>query len=241
MADLFNKNNSHRSEFLTVVNDVLDYFAGNRGQKYSAPTKSCHPPPKHYEFKDSKFNNAKPKFQVEIKKSNKAKQHGLKQYEFKKVQSQGKHKGPQPYDPSKNNAYPFVTHRFLVEIDGIPIGAFSEVSGLEINAEMGEYQEGGRSAGSYHYIKKIKYSNIILKRGMSKDNYLWDWYKKILEGNMVKKDMAIILLSSGYQTALKGWTITKAFPVKWSGSPLSAGKGDVMIETLELAHSGILT
>src|SRR5262249_26132803 len=51
---------------------------------------------------------------------------------------------------------------------GAPLGdgGFQECSGLEVEMDVQEYQEGGRNDGIIRRAGRAKYSNIVLKRGM---------------------------------------------------------------------------
>ena len=39
---------------------------------------------------------------------------------------------------------------------------------------------------------------------------------------------------------VKRWDLIRAFPVKWAGPDLKASAGELAIESLEIAHEGIL-
>ncbi len=40
---------------------------------------------------------------------------------------------------------------------------------------------------------------------------------------------------------LRTWTLDHAYPIKWEGPRLDAKKGEVVFESLELAHRGLTT
>ena len=46
-------------------------------------------------------------------------------------------------------------------------GAFQDCSGLEVEMDVQEYQEGGRNDGAIRQVGRVKLQNIVLKRGMS--------------------------------------------------------------------------
>jgi phage tail-like protein len=81
-----------------------------------------------------------------------------------------------------NRNDPFGAFNFLVEIDGVMKGSFSEVSGLDAEIDPIEYRTGDEDIT----VRKIpglrKYSNITLKRGLTLDHSLWDWMKQGLDG-----------------------------------------------------------
>src|SRR5437763_1814196 len=66
--------------------------------------------------------------------------------------------------------------RFRVQLPGVEIGRFSECSGLAMEYEILEYQEGGQ-AGFVHKLRgQLKYSNLTLKRGMTHELALTQWF-----------------------------------------------------------------
>ena len=138
--------------------------------------------------------------------------------------------------PNRND--PFGAFNFLVEIDGVMKGGFSEVSGLDAEIEPIEYRTGEEDIT----VRKIpglkKFSNITLKRGLTTDHSLWDWMKKGLDGKVMRTAMSITVLDETRQPVLR-WNVREAWPCKWEGPELSAKGNEISIETLEICHEGI--
>lgn len=135
--------------------------------------------------------------------------------------------------------YPLPKFHFLVEWGGVRIG-FTEVTGLDIQAEVIEYREG--SSPEYHKIKMPgmqKYSNITLKRGTIQGDT--EFYRWINMTNMTvaeRRDIVISLLNETH-TPVMTWKAKNSFPVKVQASDLKSDGNEVAIETLELAHEGL--
>jgi len=129
------------------------------------------------------------------------------------------------------------TFRFVVELDGLIVGGFSEVSGLEAQTDVEEYQEGGLNSFVHRLPKGTKYSNIVLKRGLSAESSLWNWYAGVIAGKFQRKSGAIIMRSESSIEVCR-WNFFGAYPVKWDGPQLNATRSEVAIESLELAHNG---
>src|SRR5262245_11747441 len=55
-------------------------------------------------------------------------------------------------------------------------GSFSEVNGLTAQIETEDYREGGRNTGPHKLMKWGKYPNLVLKRGVTFNTDIWDWY-----------------------------------------------------------------
>ena len=78
---------------------------------------------------------------------------------------------------------PMGQFNFLIEIDGVVKGGFSEVSGLTTDTNIVEYREGQEQQETPRKLPGLmKYNNVVLKRGWTKDRSLWEWRKKVIEG-----------------------------------------------------------
>jgi phage tail-like protein len=134
---------------------------------------------------------------------------------------------------------PYGRFNFLLEIDGIAAAGFSEVSGLSCEIDVIEYREGNGKTTTLRKIPGLrKYTNITLKRGMTTDTSLWNWFKSVAEGNAQRADGSILLLDLAGQPVLR-WNFHNGWPRKWEGPTLNAKASDVAIETLEIAHEGL--
>jgi phage tail-like protein len=134
---------------------------------------------------------------------------------------------------------PYGQFNFLVELEGVVAGGFSEVSGLTTDTNIIEYREGNESVGTVRKLPGLmKYNNIVLKRGWTANTKLWEWRKKVIDGKTQRTHGAIILLDEARQEALR-WNFTQGWPSKWEGPALNAKTSEVAIETLEIAHEGL--
>jgi phage tail-like protein len=139
--------------------------------------------------------------------------------------------GPQRDDPYK-------AFSFLVEIDGIARAAFSEVSGLESETAVVEYRMGGEPTTVRKLPGLTKYANIVLRRGVTKDDELWNWRKAVVDGNVDRRNGSITLLDDSHNEVVR-WNFYNGWPSKWEGPALDAKANEVAIETLEIAHEGL--
>jgi phage tail-like protein len=135
--------------------------------------------------------------------------------------------------------YPLPAYHFTVEWGGTRTG-FTEVSGLSIENEVIEYREGG--SPEYSTIKMPglrKYSNIILKRGIVKnDNDFFNWMNTINSNQVERRDVVISLLNENHEP-IRVWKVRNAWPCKIYSPDLKANGNEVAIETIELAHEGL--
>lgn len=134
---------------------------------------------------------------------------------------------------------PLMGFRFRVRADGEAIGGFSEISGLQADVDVQELPEGGVNAFIHKLPGRARFGNLTLRRGLV-TTALWDWFFKILTGDIVRKTIAVELLDEeGAQVALR-WVFDSAFPARWTGPELKAEQSTIAVEAVELAHHGFL-
>jgi phage tail-like protein len=133
---------------------------------------------------------------------------------------------------------PFVNFNFRVEIDGIRRAAFQDCSGFDSTVDVIEHREGGENTTTRKIPGLAKYSNIILKWGMTDDVDLYNWHRRIVDGAIERRNGSIVLLDRG-GVELARWNFIRAWPSKWDGPNFTAEGNDIAIETLELAHEGV--
>jgi len=131
---------------------------------------------------------------------------------------------------------PYMTYNFLVQIDGIIVAGFTEVSGMDISMEsVEEVKEGGVNNFVHLLPGRVKQSDLVLKKGIGDIDLLWEWAEDtLLKGKVKKKDGSIYLLDHQGLPAV-WWNFYNAFPKKWSGPSLDAAKTTVAIQSLTLA------
>jgi len=134
---------------------------------------------------------------------------------------------------------PYRAYNFVLEIDNIPRGAFSEVSGLTAEGDSVDYREGSDVQPSVRKLVGLrKYANIMLKRGYSQDKSLWQWYTNILNGIPDRRNVAIVLLNEQREIVLR-WNAENAWINKIEGPTMNATSNDVAMESVELCHEAL--
>lgn len=128
---------------------------------------------------------------------------------------------------------PLGAYNFRVEINGVNVAFFSEVSGLQSEIEVIEYRSGSEPS----HVRKLpglrKYANITLKRGVIQSDDLWQWHKAALDGTVERRSGSIILLEDNREEALR-WNFHDAWPSKYEGPLLNANSSEVAIESFTL-------
>ncbi|HEY9341466.1 MAG TPA: phage tail protein [Hanamia sp.] len=136
--------------------------------------------------------------------------------------------------------YPLPKFHFRVEWGGAKIG-FSEVSGLSVETDVVEYRDG--SSPEYHKIKMPgmqKFGNITMKRGIFEgDNDYFKWWNTVALNTIERRDVTISLLNENHEPVVV-WKVKNAWPSKVQSTDLKSDDNGVAIETIELAHEGLV-
>ncbi|WP_322044106.1 phage tail protein [Paraburkholderia sp. J67] len=139
--------------------------------------------------------------------------------------------------------YPPTGFYFKVQIAGASSeddAAFTEVSGLDMEIEVEEIKEGGENGFTHRLPGRVKYSNLVLKRGiLVKGSQFAQWCQSTLRtgpgGRLTCKDLDVFLLDENGNPLLT-WSCSRAWPVKWSVGAFDSTRNEVAVETLEFAY-----
>jgi phage tail-like protein len=147
-------------------------------------------------------------------------------------------------------------------------GFFAECSGLDLEADIQEYLEGGRNDGVIRRVGRVKLVPIVLKRGMfvqakgadgataggagnqgtgtgASGGYvntaLWDWLTGMVTGTLPipRYDGMVRALAPTGDREVARWTFTRGLPSKVVGPALHARTGEIAIEELHIVHEGL--
>jgi phage tail-like protein len=128
--------------------------------------------------------------------------------------------------------------RFKVEIGSLTIGMFTECTGLAVEFELMEYQAGGENGFSHKFRSRMRYPNLVLKRGVTHEAALLEWLLAVQD--TAQRPTVTVSLLAPDTKYVRSWAFAGGFPVRWSGPNLSAGSVDAAVETLEIAHHGLV-
>ena len=133
---------------------------------------------------------------------------------------------------------PFLGFHFVVEVEGLVVGGFSEVDGLQIEIEVQEYREGGLNEYMHRRAGPTKHpANLVLKKGLTDVKTLWNWYWDVVQGKVERKNISVLLLDEDGNELVR-WNFEQACPVKWTGPQFRASANEVAVESVELVHHG---
>lgn len=138
------------------------------------------------------------------------------------------------------SVWPLPKFHFQVKWDDTEM-AFQEVSGLDMESQAIEYRAGNSPTFSTVEMPDLKkFSNITMKKGVFKsDNTLFDWFNEIQMNVITRKTLTISLLDEKHEPTMV-WKVQNAFPVKVTGTDLKAEGNEVAVESIEIAHEGLL-
>jgi phage tail-like protein len=135
---------------------------------------------------------------------------------------------------------PYRGYNFKLEIDGINQAGFRECSGLDATSDPIDYREGNEKVYTNRKLPgQTKYSNIVLKWGITDDHSLWDWRKKTIDGKTERKNGSIILMDESGAEKIR-WNFVNGWPTKWTGPSFNATANEVGIEQLDIVHEGVV-
>jgi len=122
----------------------------------------------------------------------------------------------------------------------VAAGAFEQATGLSGELEVMPYAEGGVNDTVHQLPVRHSWGRITLRRGVIRDAGLWTWYQVGLHGSLgARRDGAIIALTEAGLPAL-AWEFRGGLAAKWTGPEFDAGQNAVAVESLEIAHEGLL-
>jgi phage tail-like protein len=134
--------------------------------------------------------------------------------------------------------------RFLLEVDGVEIGVFREVSGLSVTVDVQEIAEGGQNSFSHKLPARMSWPNITFKRGLTQSDALFEWLSKSSgegfagEGNKLTRSTGAVTVLGYTGQRLRSFDLIDVFPVRWKGPDFSVGNSSPLEEELEIAHHG---
>jgi phage tail-like protein len=144
--------------------------------------------------------------------------------------------------------YPFTAFKFAVEIEVPPISsgicsaAFQECDGLEMTMDVKTIREGGNNGTQIRLTGPISYGQLSLKRGMTANFDLWDWFSYMQRPGGAKlraKRVEVVVLAPDGQTERVRFALARCIPVKLKAPALNARDGVIAIEEFQLAYESL--
>jgi phage tail-like protein len=144
----------------------------------------------------------------------------------------------EPTTPTELDLDKLAENRFRVDVvPKVHIGEFRECTGLSVEREILEYAAGARNDVVYKLPGRVKYGNLVLKRGTTAQGELVKWFRETQSSLKLAIVTVTLLHPTGDDARI--WAFKEAYPVKWSGPNLNAGSDSPATETLEIAFGGM--
>ncbi|HWF90606.1 MAG TPA: phage tail protein, partial [Pyrinomonadaceae bacterium] len=99
-------------------------------------------------------------------------------------------------------ARPFTNFNFSVEIhvEGVAVqvvdAAFAECDGLEMTMDVKTIREGGNNGKEIRLTGGFKYGQVTMKRGMTSNFELWDWFNLTLANPALRGEAQVVLFAN---------------------------------------------
>lgn len=135
---------------------------------------------------------------------------------------------------SLNAFEPAAGFRFLVQVDGKTVGAFTDCKLPTVSWKTQEITEGGLNTHTHELIGQRKKSKMTLKRGVAISKDLTVWYAATLNQIVDRRTVDVMVLDHQRRPVIT-WSIQNAFPLKWQGPKLQTKAKTIAIESLTLS------
>lgn len=113
---------------------------------------------------------------------------------------------------------------------------FTDVSGLSFEVLTEDVAEGGENRFIQRYPVRVRYPDLVLKRGLLRQSGIWDWIRDSIENlDIHPRNVDVTLLNEAHEPLIT-WHLVGAWPVRWAASDLSASNNAIVVETLQLAY-----
>ena len=143
-------------------------------------------------------------------------------------------------NPASPRESPLVgNYNFLLEIEGVVMGRFTNVEGLSVEIEVIEFREGGDDGIIRKIPGRTKYGDITLERGYTATDDLWTWQQEVIDDPTIRKSGSIRVLSKN-GTELARFNFFEAWPSKYALGVEAESGNVIAIEELTLAVERIV-
>ena len=137
-----------------------------------------------------------------------------------------------------------VATRFLFELDGVELGVFREVRGLEVTVGLEQVREGGQNGFVHQLPGRMTWPHLVFRRGITQSDALFDWLAKssgegfAASGSKLTRSTGAVTAIGSNGSRLRSWDFIDVFPIRWKGPEFAVDSGVPLEEELEIAHNG---
>ncbi len=141
-----------------------------------------------------------------------------------------------------NSEDALIGSRFSIEMDGVSMAYFQEVSGFSNETELIDDKVVGNNGQTV--VRKLPgqltWGPITLKRGLTSDMELWNWRQAVIEGDTpnMRRNGSLIMFNHN-QEEVSRYNFFDAWPSKWTGPAGNAGDTAVAVEEIEIQYESL--
>lgn len=129
---------------------------------------------------------------------------------------------------------PVRSFHFYVEIDGVGDASFVYFSGAGAHIEAIPFRQGGQSQHVYQLPGQVRYADVTLRYGVTRSNDLWRWFETGLQGDLVRRNVSIVMLNQNGRDESFRWSLFDAWISRWQASPLDTMANEIAIDEMTL-------
>jgi phage tail-like protein len=133
---------------------------------------------------------------------------------------------------------PLPSSNFVVEIDGIASASYTYVDGVGSDMEVIEYREANDPNNIRLVPGNVRAGPLTLKRGLSENTELWDWYKDTRDNPVVKKSMSVVILDHGHNEKAR-YNLHGCWPSEYYLEPLESNPSNVAYEVIVIQYESM--
>jgi phage tail-like protein len=142
----------------------------------------------------------------------------------------------------RDDPYPGFNFQVIVtgvSDDGSAVsGAFTEITGLEVEIKPIEYRNGNEAITVRKIPGLVGYMDVTLKRGVTGDVEFWNWIAEAVSGQVRRTEGSIILHDEN-QTEVMRWNFVRGWPCKYTAPTFNATNNEIAMESVNLCLEGL--
>jgi len=137
---------------------------------------------------------------------------------------------------------PLLGFCFSLEVGGAVKGYFTEVSGIGSESEVIDHKV--VTDKGVEIVEKLagrlKWGDIVLKRGITSNMDIWDWRKMVEDGKLkdARRQGSVVMYDRELKEAAR-WIFVNAWPSKVTGPAPKADSNEIGVEELTIVHEHI--
>lgn len=139
----------------------------------------------------------------------------------------------------KNIVDPEGGFHFALEIEGIEVANFLEVSGVKTHTTVFEIEEGGLNQFVHKLPGQSRWENVVLRFGITSDGTLLQWRDEVLQDEFSARRNGAIIVKNLEGEEVRRYSFKNGWPVAWEGPAFNANNAELAVEMIEIAHHGI--